>query len=53
MNILKKYLPIDIVNLIYDYVYRSVYYDVVQEMVKLERFTSCHYNLAHCYCGRT
>ncbi len=34
MNILKNYLPTDLVNMIYDYVYRSVYHDVLEEMDK-------------------
>ncbi len=34
MNILKKYLPDDLVNLIYNYIYSSMYYDVMSEMEK-------------------
>ncbi len=31
---LEKYLPRDLANMIYDYVYKSIYYDVLQELDK-------------------
>ncbi len=34
MNILKNYLPTDLVNMIYDYLYSSLYHDVLQELKK-------------------
>ncbi len=51
MNVLNKYLPQDLVNMIYDYIYSSMYYDVVQELkMRFMQNRYCNYNLVNCSC---